>query len=75
MAKQKYYSTGYDMKGQMVQNDPSALACMPTETILKQYPSNPAYYTHASINDQMSGIDKKSRYIQDRKTNVRGVVE
>lgn len=70
MAKKKYYDSGY-----MVKNDPSKIANMPTETMLKMYPENPSYFPNTELDDSIHGIDKLGAKARNNPNYVKGMVE
>lgn len=73
MAK-RYYDDGRAMGGQMISNDSSKVANMPTEMKQAYYPENPSYYPDTEINDTMSGSDAESRSMRNAAGLVKGRV-
>jgi hypothetical protein len=70
MAKKKYHDSGL-----MVKNDPSKVANMPTEIMLKQYPENPSYFPETYIDDSMHGSDKLGAKARSNPNYIKGMVE
>lgn len=72
MAKKRYHDKD---SGYMVKNDPSQVANMPSETMIKLYPENPSYYPESYIDDSIHGVDKELKDMRNMKGLVKGMVE
>lgn len=56
MAKKRYYDSGKSMGDGMIKEDRSAIANLPQQVIMKQYPESP-YGNDYGLNDNIRGID------------------
>ena len=68
MAKKRYYDemyAGYDARrrqehedSMMIKEDKSAVANLPQQVIMKEYPKSP-YYEQGKLNDNLRGVDRQ----------------
>lgn len=68
------YGSGADGK-QMINNDRSKVANMPSEIMNKMYPENPSYFPDTEIDDSMRGIDAKSKRANMNPNYIKGQID
>lgn len=68
------YGDGRDGK-QMINNDRSKVANMPSEIMSKYYPENPSYFPDTEIDDSMRGIDAKGSRARMNPNYIKGQID
>ena len=60
---------------QMINNDRTKIANMPTEIMAKYYPENPSYFPDTEIDDSMRGADQKGKRAYMNPNYIKGRVD